>query len=219
MEITPLIAFGAGLVSVFTPCVLIVLPAVMASSTDGGKWRPLAIVLGLSMSFTAMGVLASAFGSVFQSVKWYLDVIAIIIVMIIGVWMLFDLHLPYNAPRLGFVDAVSKRSYKLPTEGVISGVLARHVARDHLVTVHRRCVRRDTYVGRSTWKCAHGRTPPSGILARICSPDARRCLFDKAVIISRCQDCKHYLDQAGCGISASYSRRLPHKPAFFILLG
>ena len=75
------------------------------------------------MSFTAMGLLASAFGSVFQSVTWYLDVIAIIIVMIIGVWMLFDLHLPYNAPRLGFVDAVSKRSYKLPTEGVISGLL------------------------------------------------------------------------------------------------
>jgi cytochrome c biogenesis protein CcdA len=96
MEVNPLIAFGAGLVSVFTPCVLIVLPAVMASSTDRGKWRPLAIVLGLSMSF---------------------------IVMSIGVWMLFDLHLPYNAPRLGFVDAVSKRSYKLPTEGVFSGLL------------------------------------------------------------------------------------------------
>ncbi len=28
-----------------------------------------------------------------------------------------------NAPRLGFVDAVSKRSYKLPTEGVFSGLL------------------------------------------------------------------------------------------------
>ncbi len=123
MEINPLIAFGAGLVSVFTPCVLIVLPAVMASSTGRGKWRPLAIVLGLSMSFTAMGLLASAFGSAFQSVKGYLDICAIIIVMTIGVWMLFDLHLPYNTPRLGFVDAVSKRSYNLPSEGVFSGLL------------------------------------------------------------------------------------------------
>src|SRR5450756_2991251 len=101
MEINPLIAFGAGLVSVFSPCVLIVLPAVMASSTGRGKWRPLAIVLGLSISFTAMGFLASAFGSAFQSVKGYLDVFAIMIVVVIGVWMLFDLHLPYNAPRLG----------------------------------------------------------------------------------------------------------------------
>jgi cytochrome c-type biogenesis protein len=123
MEINPLIAFGAGLVSVFSPCVLIVLPAVMASSTGRGKWRPLAIVLGLSMSFTAMGFLASAFGSAFQSVKGYLDVFAIMIVVVIGVWMLFDWHLPYNAPRLGFVDAVSKRSYALPAEGVLSGLL------------------------------------------------------------------------------------------------
>jgi cytochrome c-type biogenesis protein len=73
MEVNPLIAFGAGLVSVFSPCVLIVLPAVMASSTDRGQWRPLAIVLGLSISFTAMGLLASAFGSAFQSVKGYLS--------------------------------------------------------------------------------------------------------------------------------------------------
>ncbi len=123
MEINPLIAFAAGLVSIVSPCVLAVLPAVMASSTAHGKWRPLAIVLGLSISFTAMGILASAFGSVFQSVQGYLEILAIAVVFIVGTWMLLDLHLPSNTPRPGFVDVVAKRTYKLPTTGVFSGLL------------------------------------------------------------------------------------------------
>ena len=122
MEVNPLIAFAAGIVSILSPCVLLVLPAIMASSTERGKYRPLAIVLGLSISFTTMGLLASAFGSVFQSFKDYLDATAIIVILTIGTWMLFDLHLPYTAPRLGIIRAVSDKSYRLPTEGVVSGL-------------------------------------------------------------------------------------------------
>ncbi len=123
MEVNPLIAFGAGIVSILSPCVLPLLPAIMASSTGRGKYRPLAIVLGLSISFTAMGLLASAFGSIFQSFKDYLDAIAIVVILSIGIWMLFDLHLPYNTPRLGIIRTVSNKSYRLPTEGVVSGLL------------------------------------------------------------------------------------------------
>jgi len=42
---------------------------------------------------------------------------------VMGFWMLFDLHLPYNMPRLGIIDRVSKETYTLPTEGIASGLL------------------------------------------------------------------------------------------------
>jgi cytochrome c-type biogenesis protein len=94
MEINPLIAFGAGLVSIFSPCVLPLLPAIVASSTDRGKYRPFAIVLGLSISFTTMGLIASAFGAVFTTFSSYLSAVAILLIIAMGIWMLFDLHLP-----------------------------------------------------------------------------------------------------------------------------
>jgi len=123
MEVNPLIAFGAGLISIFSPCVLPLLPAIVASSTDRGRYRPLAIVLGLSISFTSMGLVASAFGAVFTAYSSYLFAAAILFIIAMGFWMLFDLHLPYGAPRLGLIDRVSKKTYDIPTEGIASGLL------------------------------------------------------------------------------------------------
>jgi len=107
MEVNPLIAFGAGLISIFSPCVLPLLPAIVASSTDRGRYRPVAIVLGLSISFTTMGIVASAFGAAFAAFSNYLFGAAILLIIAMGFWMLFDLHLPYNTPRLGIIDRVS----------------------------------------------------------------------------------------------------------------
>ncbi|MGZ7132794.1 MAG: cytochrome c biogenesis CcdA family protein [Halobacteriota archaeon] len=122
MEVNPLIAFGAGLISIFSPCVLPLLPAIVASSTDRGRYRPVAIVLGLSISFTTMGLVASAFGVAFAAFSSYLFAAAIILIIAMGFWMLFDLHLPYNTPRLGVIDRVSRRTYDIPTEGIASGL-------------------------------------------------------------------------------------------------
>lgn len=123
MEVNPLIAFGAGLISIFSPCVLPLLPAIVASSTERGRYRPLAIVLGLSTSFTSMGLVASAFGAVFAAFSYYLFAAAIVVIIVMGFWMLLDLHLPYSAPRLGLIDRVSKKTYDIPTEGIASGLL------------------------------------------------------------------------------------------------
>jgi cytochrome c biogenesis protein CcdA len=122
MEVNPLIAFGAGLISIFSPCVLPLLPAIVASSTNRGKFRPIAIVLGLSISFTTMGLVASAFGAAFTAYSSYLFAAAILLIIAMGFWMLFDLHLPYNAPRLGLIDRVSRKTYDIPTEGIASGL-------------------------------------------------------------------------------------------------
>lgn len=123
MEVNPLIALGAGLVSIFSPCVLPLLPAIVASSTERGRLRPLAIVLGLTISFTSMGIAAGAFGAVFTGYSNYILMAAIAIIIAMGFWMLLDLHLPYTMPRLGLIDNISKKTYSIPTEGIASGLL------------------------------------------------------------------------------------------------
>src|SRR6476660_7302921 len=46
------IAFAAGLITVLTPCILPVLPVVLAVGTTGSKRRPYAIAAGLVTTFT-----------------------------------------------------------------------------------------------------------------------------------------------------------------------
>ncbi len=97
-------AFGAGVLSMLSPCVLPLLPAIMAYSSERGKLRPLAIVIGLCISFTAMGVIFSAFGSVVYAYRGYMETIAEITIIALGIVMLFDLpvfdRLSALAPQL-----------------------------------------------------------------------------------------------------------------------
>lgn len=54
-------AFVAGVASVLSPCVLPIAPAIMAGSV-GSRYRPLAIVAGMSLTFTLMGGIFTALG-------------------------------------------------------------------------------------------------------------------------------------------------------------
>ncbi len=94
--ISPLAAFGAGILSVLSPCILPLLPAVLASSTGKGKLRPLAIVLGVSISFTIMGVVTSAFGAAFQVYVGQLKILAELLIITMGLAIIFEISL-FNA--------------------------------------------------------------------------------------------------------------------------
>jgi len=56
-------AYGAGLLTLINPCVLPVLPIVLASSIRSHKHGPLALALGMSIVFVALGILVATFGS------------------------------------------------------------------------------------------------------------------------------------------------------------
>ncbi len=45
-------AMLSGLVTVFSPCILPVLPIVLASTLSGGKKRPFGVIIGLMISFS-----------------------------------------------------------------------------------------------------------------------------------------------------------------------
>lgn len=55
-------AYAAGLLTLINPCVLPVLPIVLATSLQAGRHGPVAMALGMSLSFVILGVLVTAFG-------------------------------------------------------------------------------------------------------------------------------------------------------------
>jgi cytochrome c biogenesis protein CcdA/thiol-disulfide isomerase/thioredoxin len=54
------VGFLAGLITALSPCVLPVLPILLAGSANGSRWRPYAIVAGIVVSFTAFTLSAAA---------------------------------------------------------------------------------------------------------------------------------------------------------------
>src|SRR5438132_14335995 len=54
------LAFVAGLITAVSPCVLPVLPVILAGGASGGKRRPYAIITGLAASFTLFTLTAAA---------------------------------------------------------------------------------------------------------------------------------------------------------------
>ena len=82
------IVFLAGIVTIMKPCCLPLVPVIFSGS-GGHRMRPLAIVSGLTVSFTTMGVLVSAFGATFGGYTDYLRNIAILFIISMGV-VLFD---------------------------------------------------------------------------------------------------------------------------------
>lgn len=63
MEI--IFAYGAGLLTLINPCVLPVLPIVLAGALQANRWGPAALAAGMSLSFVALGLLVSVAGRAF----------------------------------------------------------------------------------------------------------------------------------------------------------
>lgn len=56
------LAYGAGLLTLINPCILPVLPIVLASTLQGGRWGPVALAGGMSAAFVALGLGVAALG-------------------------------------------------------------------------------------------------------------------------------------------------------------
>lgn len=57
-----ILAYGAGLLTLINPCVLPVLPIVVASALQAHRHGPAVLALGMSLSFVILGVSITAFG-------------------------------------------------------------------------------------------------------------------------------------------------------------
>src|SRR5581483_7809757 len=90
------IGFVAGLITAVSPCVLPVLPIILAGGSAGGtRRRPYAIVAGLVLSFTVFTLSASALLSALGLPQDTLRNIAIALLFVVSATLL--------VPRLGMV--------------------------------------------------------------------------------------------------------------------
>ena len=83
------VAFVAGVVTGVSPCVLPVLPIVLATSSTGGRRRPYAVIAGLVVSFTAFTLTAAALLSALGLPDDLLRNIAIGVVLLMALSLLW----------------------------------------------------------------------------------------------------------------------------------
>lgn len=103
-------AYLAGLLTLINPCVLPVLPIVLASSISANRHGPAAMAFGMSLSFVVFGVLVTAFGSSVGLSQDRLAEIGAVMMILFGVVLL--------VPVLG-------RRFELATAGMAAGANAR----------------------------------------------------------------------------------------------
>ena len=87
------LAFGAGLASVASPCVLPVVPLIVTGTAEEHRARPALIVAGIAASFVAMGVLTSLFGAAVGPLLPPLEKAVGVLILLFGLLLLADLNL------------------------------------------------------------------------------------------------------------------------------
>ena len=109
-EPTILLAFLAGVVTVATPCVLPILPPLLAGSV-GHKLRPLLIVLGSALTFTLMGGLFSVIGIAAGDIGGAMRLFFIALIIGFGaVWVDEDINELYTR----YSSIIISRFYRKP---------------------------------------------------------------------------------------------------------
>jgi cytochrome c-type biogenesis protein len=97
------LAFGAGLASVLSPCVLPVVPLIVTGTAEEHRSRPALVVLGLAASFVAMGVLMALFGATVGPLMPGLEKAVAVLVILFGLLLLLDVNL---FKRLGWLQRI-----------------------------------------------------------------------------------------------------------------
>jgi cytochrome c biogenesis protein CcdA len=81
-------AYGAGLLTLINPCVLPILPIVLAGALQAGRGGPLYMAAGLSISFVAFGMFVTTFGYAIGLDERRLGEIGAALMLIFGVILL-----------------------------------------------------------------------------------------------------------------------------------
>jgi cytochrome c biogenesis protein CcdA len=118
VEPTLILAFLAGVVTVATPCILPVLPPLLAGSV-GHKFRPLLIVLGSAVTFTLMGGLFSVVGIAAGNLGGALRLFFILLIIGFGVvWVDDEINEIYTRYSSLIVNKLFKNSGRREKESL-----------------------------------------------------------------------------------------------------
>jgi cytochrome c-type biogenesis protein len=84
-----LLSWLSGSLSTLSPCVFPLLPMVLAGVVQGHRWGPLAMGVGMAMTFAGVGVLLGALGPVLGLDAAHLRMLGAVLLMVMGlvIWV------------------------------------------------------------------------------------------------------------------------------------
>ena len=108
-------AYIAGLLTLINPCVLPVLPIVLASAMQAGKHGPLAIALGMCISFVSLGMLVATSGHSIGLTEDLMSRIGAIMMMIFGLFLLVpQLNNAFSTATTSLSSTADQKLLQLP---------------------------------------------------------------------------------------------------------
>jgi len=104
----------AGVLTLINPCVLPVLPIVLASALQAGRHGPLAIAAGMSISFVALGMLVATVGYSIGLTEERLSQIGAVLMMVFGLVLLIpQLNERFATATAGFSGSADQQINQL----------------------------------------------------------------------------------------------------------
>jgi len=114
-----LLVFGAGVLSVLSPCVLPILPIIVTGTGQDCRYRPLLIVLGLAITFVLMGVISALFGGLIGQYMQHVEKAAGVLIILLGIAMLAGFN-PFKG--LGFLSNIHVHDHHGRWSGLLLGL-------------------------------------------------------------------------------------------------
>ena len=107
MEILPLISFFTGVISILSPCILPIIPILVAFSLKSKtKTEIISFVCGLLSIFVFVIFLTAFFTSVVYAYIVYVRIISAILLLVIGILMLADYSFTFKAISPNINDGI-----------------------------------------------------------------------------------------------------------------
>ena len=109
-------AYAAGLLTLINPCVLPVLPIVLASALNSNRWGPVALAAGMGVSFVVLGVALASVGQAISVGSGVVEVsqIAAVLMIAFGAVML--------VPQLGAGFATATAGMSAQADATINRI-------------------------------------------------------------------------------------------------
>lgn len=120
----PVFAFLAGMLTLINPCILPVLPIAIVSSLNSHRLGPVALVSGLIVTFTIVGVLISSIGPAIGITEDTMGRVGAVLMIVFGIVLLVPgISSRLSAGFTGIADAANLRMNSLPGEGLFGQFL------------------------------------------------------------------------------------------------
>ncbi|NKC11441.1 MAG: cytochrome c biogenesis protein CcdA [Gammaproteobacteria bacterium] len=112
-------AYVAGILTLINPCVLPLLPIIIAGAFQASHWGPLALAGGLTLSFTVVGVGVTAFGHLLGIDDSVINQSAAVIMLVFGIILLIPkAQMVLSAAASPFAGAANERIDAVQSSGV-----------------------------------------------------------------------------------------------------